>query len=223
MNITGWEKKWTERDAGASERHMLPLPSPAPAPHTSLAGQPSCLQWKAPASTPWRPWLPLSPHEEVAPHHRHSSSSRLSNPRWPCIFLDYKKHKQDNWICFQVWSAGVPSCPNERGRTPKDAFSPAWYSLGDSGNWGDGISFWNDMFLCCFEHKSDDTTASWLGPTHVSFQEVSNLLLPFFFFFFCYDADGVHLPSLPDSKFKIHILFHNWIHNKDGVWICLGN
>lgn len=131
-----------------------------------------------------RPWLPLSPHEETAPHHRHSSGSHLSNPRWPCIFLNYKRHKQANWICFQVWSAGVSSCPNEKCRTPKDAFLPTQYFLGDSGNWGDGISFWNNMFLCCFEHTSGHTTASRSGPTHVSFQKAPKLLLPKWFFFF---------------------------------------
>lgn len=166
-----------DRCSPYQERGVLPLL------HTT-----SCLHSRA-AHSRQHQQVPLGGHGcPSAPMskwpHTTGTGSHLSHPKWPCLFLDNKKHKQVKWICFQVWSAGVPSCPNERGRTPKDAFSPAWYFLGDSGNWGDGISFWNYMFLCCFEHKSGHTTASPSGPTHVSFQKVPKLLLPNFFYFF---------------------------------------
>lgn len=47
----------------------------------------------------------------------------------------------------------MPGCPNERTRKPKNVFSLICCFLGDSGNWGAVISFWNNTFLCCFEHK----------------------------------------------------------------------
>lgn len=78
----------------------------------------------------------------------------------------------------KVCSAGEPSCPNERAGKPKDVFPPTWCFLGNSGNWGAVISFWNDMVLCCFEHKSRHATESRSGPTHISIQKPPKLLLP---------------------------------------------